>query len=559
MRAKTWLRGEARRGRRRARAAVLWGLAGTALAVLQAGCVAVLLAEPALPHLLPLLTFAAAALARAGVVVLADRAGFEAGSRARRRLRTDALARILAAGPALLRDDAAGQAAVGQGATGQGATGRWVTTVVDRVEALDGYFGRWLPAASLAVAGPALVVAALLPFDWRAALLLAGAGVLVPLGMALAGIGAATASRQQFEALARLQARFVDRMRGIGTLVLAGRSADEAAALLRAAREFRHRTMRVLRVAFVSSAIMDLLTVAAIVALALRLDPGHPAATLFALLLVPEFFAPFRAFSAAYQDSMAARGAADAFAALPSPARTLTAPALVRTVEASGVTVAFEDVRVSWDPARGPALDGLSFRVTPGETLVLAGPSGSGKSTVMEVLLGFVQPERGRVTINGADLSSLVPQALAGLTAWIGQRPVLFAASLRDNILFGRPDASEAELMEAAAAARVLPFAAGLPHGLDTVLGEGGFGLSGGQVQRIAVARAFLKDAPLLLMDEPTAHLDPATEADLLDSLKRLTLRRTVILATHSAAAQAFGGRRLDLLPNGRTAALGAA
>ena len=541
---KAWLRAEGRRGRRQASPAVLWGLGGTALAVLQAGCVAVVLADPALTRLVPLLVFAVAAVARAAMAVLADRAGFEAGSRARRRLRTDALARILAAGPALLRED---------------ATGQWVTTVVDRVEALDGYFGRWLPAASLAVAGPGLVVVVLLLVDWRAALLLAAAGLLVPVGMAVAGIGAAAASRRQFEALARLQARFVDRMRGIGTLVLTGRSVDEAAALLRAAREFRHRTMRVLRIAFLSSAIMDLLTVVAIIALALRLDPARPTSTLFALLLVPEFFAPFRIFSAAYQDSMAARGAAGALAALPPEPKTLAAPALVRTVEASGVTVAFEDVHVTWDPARGPALDGLSFRVTPGETLVLAGPSGAGKSTVMEVLLGFVQPERGRVTINGAELSSLVPQALAGLTAWIGQRPVLFAASLRENILFGRPDASEAELMEAAAAARVLPFAATLPHGLETVLGEGGFGLSGGQGQRIAVARAFLKDAPLLLMDEPTAHLDPATEADLLESLRRLTLRRTVILATHSSAAQAFGGRRLDLLPGGRVAARGAA
>ena len=539
----SWLRVEGRRGRRHARPAIAWGFAGTVLAVIQAACVAVVLTTSDAPRSPLLIVFALCALARAAASVVTERAVFEAGARARRRLRTDALARILAAGPAVLRGD---------------SSGYWVTTVIDRIEALDGYFGRWLSAASLAVASPVLVVAVLLYVDWPAALLLAGAGLLVPVGMAVAGIGAATASRRQFDALARLQARFLDRIRGIGTIVLAGRSADEAAALARTAREFRHRTMRVLRVAFLSSAVLDLLTVAAVVALALRLDPARPAPTLFALLLVPEFFAPFRTFSAAYQDNAQARAAAGALTALPQ-ARPPAAPALVRTVEATGVTVVFEDVRVTWDPARGPALDGLSFRVTPGETLVLAGPSGAGKSTVMEVLLGFVQPERGRVTINGVDVSALVPQALSGLTAWIGQRPVLFAASLRENIRFGRPDASEAELMDAAAAARVLPFAATLPQGLDTVLGEGGFGLSGGQAQRIAVARAYLKNAPLLLMDEPTAHLDPAAEADLLDSLKRLALRRTVILASHSAAAQAFGGRRLDLLPVGRAAALGAA
>ena len=547
-----WLRAEARRGRRRGRRAIAWGAAATVLAVVQAGCVAVILADPAIPRLLPLLLFAACALGRAATLLATDRAAAEAGGRARRRLRTDALARLLAAGPAALRQPAPGT--VGE----EAASGHWVTAVVDRIEALDGYFARWIPSATLAVLGPALVAAILLPFDWQAALLLAGLGVLVPVGMAIAGIGAAAASRRQFDALARLQARFLDRIRGIGTLVLAGRAADEASALARAAREFRRRTLQVLRVAFLSSAVMDLLTVTAIIVLALRLDPASPASTLFALLLVPEFFAPFRAFSAAYQDRMAARAAATALSGLPEP-RPIAAPALVRTVEASGVTVVFDDVRVTWDPARGPVLDKLSFRVTPGETLVLAGPSGAGKSTVLEVLLGFVQPDQGRVTINGADLHSLVPQALSGLTAWIGQRPVLFAASLRDNIRFGRPDATDEALMEAARAARVLPFAETLPAGLDTVLGEGGFGLSGGQAQRIAVARAFLKDAPLLLLDEPTAHLDPATEADLLDSLRRLTLRRTVILASHSATAQAWGGRRLDLQPAAGAAARGAA
>jgi len=179
---------------------------------------------------------------------------------------------------------------------------------------------------------------------------------------------------------------------------------------------------------------------------------------------------------------------------------------------------------------------------------VLAGPSGSGKSTIIEILLGFVRPESGRVTINGADITDLVPQALSRLTAWIGQRPVLFAGSIRDNIRFARPEATDEEVAAAARSARVDGFAASLPAGLDTLVGEGGYGLSGGQAQRVAIARAYLKNAPMLLLDEPTAHLDPATEAEVLDSLRRLALGRTVILASHSAAAHGFGGRRLDLL-----------
>ena len=170
---------------------------------------------------------------------------------------------------------------------------------------------------------------------------------------------------------------------------------------------------------------------------------------------------------------------------------------------------------------------------------------------MIEILLGFVRPSEGRVTLNGADIADLVPAALSRLTAWIGQKPVLFAGSLRENIRFARPEATDDEVEEAARFARVDGFAATLPNGLDTEIGEGGYGLSGGQAQRVAIARAMLKNAPILLLDEPTAHLDPATESEVLDSLRRLTLGRTTILVTHSAAAhewnQGIGGRRIDL------------
>ena len=166
---------------------------------------------------------------------------------------------------------------------------------------------------------------------------------------------------------------------------------------------------------------------------------------------------------------------------------------------------------------------------------------------MLELLLGFAAPQAGRITLNGADIGTVVPQALSRMTSWIGQRPVLFAGSVRDNIRFARPDASDAELEAAIASARLDRLVATLPEGLDTVLGESGYGLSGGQAQRVAIARAFLRNAPLLLLDEPTAHLDPATEQELLESLRRLALNRTVILASHSTAAHAFAGRRIEL------------
>jgi ATP-binding cassette subfamily C protein CydD len=456
---------------------------------------------------------------------------------------------LLAAGPAILRS---------------AHSAELTSLVVDRVEALEGLFGRWVPAAALALAGPGLVCLVALAVDPFAALVLLLAGLLVPVGQAVAGLGAASASRGQFLAMERLQARFLDRVRGIATIVLAGRTEDEARALARAADELRVRTMRVLRVAFLSSAALDCAMAAALVVIALHDrrvlagGAGSMRAALFSLLLVPEFFAPLRGFAAAYQDRLHATGAAEALIALPAlPAPT--PPAAIRTIEARGVALAFENVRLVWDESRPPALDGLSFFVAPGEMLVLAGPSGAGKSSVIELLLGFVRPTEGRILLNGHDIADIVPQALSKLTAWIGQKPTLFAGTIRENIAFARPEATAAEVDEAARLARITDFTEALPRGLETVIGEGGFGLSGGQAQRVAIGRAFLKNAPLLLLDEPTAHLDPATEADVLASLKRLALGRTVVMASHSAAAHAFGGRRLDLRQGRANEARGAA
>ncbi len=539
-----WLADNMRKGRRAVRPVVLLGVCATMAGCVQAWCIAQLLAH-ALDGTASVLWqwaagFVLAAAARAALGLRSEDLAFEAGAAARRRLRSVAFCRLFAAGPTALH---------------QMPPGTVTALAIDRIEGLDGLFARWLPAATLAVLSPALIGVAVLLVDPLAALILFGMGLLVPLGMALAGVGAAAASNRQFEALAQLQARFLDRVRGIATIVLAGRAEDEAQRLRAAADELRARTMRVLRLAFLSSAALDCAAAAALVLLAGRYalawhTGADPAVAVFALVMAVEFFAPLRTFSAAYQDRMQASGAAEAFTGLPDAEKAAALPT-PRTVSATGVTVAFENVSFAWNTERGPVLDGLSFRVPAGETVVVVGPSGAGKSTVIELLLGFVRPAAGRITLNGADIASVTPQSLARMTAWIGQRPMLFAGTIRDNIQFGRPDATEAELEKAAAAAGVTQFTAALPNGLDTRIGEGGYGLSGGQAQRVAIARAFIRNAPLLLLDEPTAHLDPATEADVFASLRRLALGRTVILASHSAAAHAFSGRRIDL-PGGQ-------
>jgi ATP-binding cassette subfamily C protein CydD len=551
--ARLWLRRQAWLGQKRALPVMACAVASVVLGIGQAWCAALVLAAAlggdAAPLRGGLAGFAACALARAATTYLGERAAFAAGAAGRRRLRSDSLLRLLGAPARALRDVHSAELAA---------------TVTDRVEAMDGFLSRWPAASVLAIAGPIAVLAAVAWADPAAALALLAAGIAVLLGMAVAGIGAGAAARGQFRAMARLQARFLDRVRGIATIVAHDAAEREALALGAAADELRRRTMRVLRVAFLSGTVLDVAAAAAIIFIALRYGAAFlsgapvPPAHLFVLLLVPEFFAPLRAFSLAYQDRLHATGAADALAALPDA----PVPAVardVRSIAAQGVGVVFDNVRLVWDVARGPALDGVSFRVPAGETLVITGPSGAGKSSVLEILLGFVRPDAGRVTINGMDIVDLVPESLSRLTAWVGQRPLLFAASIADNIRFARPEATADDIARAARAAGVEAFAATLPQGMETPVGEGGYGLSGGQAQRVAVARAFLKDAPLLLLDEPTAHLDPVTEADLLDSLRRLAAGRTVILASHAAAAHLFSGNRLDLADGRVTPARGAA
>ncbi|MCQ4162932.1 thiol reductant ABC exporter subunit CydD [Roseomonas sp. GC11] len=539
--ARALLSAAAREGRARLARPVLLGLASIACGLAQAWFMALLLAA-LLGHgragWAELAAAGALALLSISLGVAQERAQSAAGAAARATLRRRAFSRLLALGPADERP-----------------VGERAALVVDRIEALDGYFARWLPAALLAALGPLLIACAVAAEDTLSGLILFVAGALVPVGMAVTGIGAALASRRQFDALQALSGRFLDRMRGLPQIVLFRRQEAEAAALAAAAEDLRRRTMKVLRVAFLSGLVLEVLFAAVLGCLAWRhgnmLSAGHPdpQAALFCLLMVPGFFAPLRAFSAAYHERMAAQGAAAALAPLLAP--PLPPGAAEEGLDLAeippSVVVTFEGVGLTYDATRGPALVDLSFRALPGEALVLAGPSGSGKSSVLRLLMGFRRPDSGRIALNGRDALTLRPAELRRLSAYVGQKAHLFRGTIRENIILARPEASPAEVEAAARAARVTDFAESLPQGLETVVGEGGFGLSGGQAQRVAIARAFLRNAPLVLLDEPTAHLDPNTEAELLESLRRLCAGRTAIIATHSPALRTRFGRVIEL------------
>lgn len=533
--ARALLSAAAREGRAALLVPILLGLAAATAGIAQAWLVAGLLTAllgygPAAGG--ALVGAAALALLQVALVVAQETASARAGEAARSTLRRRLFSRLLAETPS-------------SRPAGEGAA-----LAVDRVEAMDGYFARWIPAAALAVVAPLMVAFAAGAADALSGMILIAAGLLVPVGMALSGIGAAVASRRQFDALQRLSGRFLDRMRGLPTLVLFRRQEDEARALDAAAQELRVRTMRVLRLAFLSTGVLELIAAAVLGCLAWRhgilAAEGHPApeAALFCLLLVPAFFAPLRAFSTAYHERVSAQGAAAAL----SPILDAPVPTglLLEEVPPS-VTLVVEHLSHQPDPARPLAVEDVSFRVTPGEALVLSGPSGSGKSTILKLLAGFSRPDAGRIALNGRDALALAPAELRRLVAYLPQRPVLLRASIRENIRLARPDAEDAAVEAAARAAQVSAFTAELPDGLDTVVGEGGHGLSGGQRLRVALARAFLRDAPLVLLDEPTAHLDPATEAQVIESLRRLCTGRTAVIASHSAALRARFPKVLEM------------
>lgn len=438
-------------------------------------------------------------------------------------------------------------------------TGALMTAAVDQVETLDGYIARFMPART-AVAGIMVVLIATgLASPIGAAIL--GATLLPFIFlMILAGGAAADQAAAQFQAMMRLGALFADRIRALPLILAFQAEQRETAHLAGAADELRRRTMAVLRVAFISSAGLEFFAALAVAVIAIYagfnllgvmprlITPfgfGHLdlAGAFFILALAPEFYAPMRRLAAAYHDRQAAETAADGLMALedrlpkvdPKPARRLTA--------APGI--AFENVTLRYPGEDRAALSGFSLAVAPGEVVALLGPSGGGKTSVLNLLLGSVAPSAGRITVDGRSLEEA--GGLAGAVGWMGQAPLVTAGTIGENIALVRREACAEEIQAAAEAAGLLPMLAGRPLGMETVLDERGGGLSGGERQRLGLARLFLKPSPLLLLDEPTAHLDAEAEEALAAAIARAAHGRTTLIATHSARLAAIADRTIRL------------
>ncbi|MFF9339241.1 thiol reductant ABC exporter subunit CydD [Streptomyces sp. NPDC014773] len=518
-------------------AVVVLGLAGAVLVIAQAMLIAEIVVGafqkglPVSDLATPLLLLAGVAVARGLVSWLTELAAHRASAAVKSELRGRLLDRATALGPGWL---------------GGQRTGSLIALATRGVDALDDYFARYLPQLGLAVVVPLAVLARIVTEDWVSAAIIVVTLPLIPLFMILIGWYTQARMDRQWKLLSRLSGHFLDVVAGLPTLKVFGRAKAQAASIRAITADYRRATMRTLRIAFLSSFALELLSTlsVALVAVTIGMRLVHGTLDLYTglviLVLAPEAYLPLRQVGAQFHAAAEGLAAAEEiFEVLETPVRgggTRAVPADVR-LELDRVTVRH--------PGRAaPSLDSASLTVEPGETVALVGPSGVGKSTLLDVVLGFTEPEAGgAVRVGGADLAELDLAAWRERIAWVPQRPYLFAGTIAENVRLARPTAGDEEVRAALREAGADSFVDRLPEGAATVLGEDGAGLSAGQRQRLALARAFLADRPLLLLDEPTAALDGETEAGIVEAVRRLARGRTVLLVVHRPALLAVADR----------------
>jgi ATP-binding cassette subfamily C protein CydD len=460
---------------------------------------------------------------RAALAWASEQAAFQSAVRVKLHLRNLLYERIQALGPVRL---------------GRERTGDLANSVTDGIEALEAYYARFLPAIALTALVPLSILAFVLPTDWISGLVMLVTAPLIPLFMILIGKGAERLNQKQWRKLARLSAHFLDLIQGLTTLKLFNASRREAEVVARVSDEYRRSTMAVLRVAFLSSLALEFFATVSIavmaVAIGFRLLWGEMSFLygLFVLLLAPELYSPLRNMGTHYHARMEAIGAAGRILEiLDAPTFEAIAPGSP-VPDLSRASIRFEGVVFTY-PGDRRALSGLSLSIRPGERIALVGPSGAGKSTVVNLLLGFILPDAGKIRVGATPLHAIDVDDWRRHLAWVPQDPRLFHGTLLENIRLGTPDATMKQVREAAGLARADEFIDRLPHGYETFVGEKGQGLSGGQIRRVALARAFLRDAPLVILDEPTASLDAESERQVAAGIEALTLNRTILLIAH--------------------------
>jgi thiol reductant ABC exporter CydD subunit len=424
-------------------------------------------------------------------------------------------------------------------AVDRSGAGEIAAVALDGIEGMEGYFARYLPQVALASVVPCLVIAWLAVVDLQAALIMVLTLPLVPVFMWLIGRYTEERTRERWQTLRRLSTHFLDVVRGLPTLRAFGRAENEAVVVGDVGERYRAATMETLRVSFLSGSVLELAATLGVALVAVttgvRLVGGSLGlqAGLTVIILAPELYLPFRRLGAEYHASADGLAVAERmFALLDAPAAAagggrLLAPSPVLA------PIRFEQVSFSYPARSGVVLDGLDLELSPGETVALVGESGAGKSTVASLLLGMLEPTGGRIRAGGVDLRSCQIDEWRRQIAWVPQHPTLLRGTVADNILLGDPSAPEPMVRDAAARAGADEFIRALPKGYATVVGDGARSLSPGECRRLGLARAFLRDAPLVILDEPTADLDGDSVAVVAGAVRRLRAGRTVLLIAH--------------------------
>lgn len=529
-----WLRKQSGHGRRWIGLSIGLGMGQGILMVMQAWLLATLLhgfiiegttPEQSIPLFITLLLVT---LTKAALAYGREVASFRAGRAVRQAIRELVLTRLARLGPAYIQRRPAGS---------------WASLLLEQIEEMQEFFSRYLPQMAIAVFIPLVILVAVFPVNWAAGIILFGTAPLIPLFMILVGVGAADANRRNFQSLARLSGHFLDRLKGLRTLQLFMRTQAEGEAIRDASEDFRERTMEVLRLAFLSTAVLEFFAAIAVALVAVyfgfsyidHLNFGNYGAKvtlftgLFVLFLAPEFYAPLRELGAHYHAKAQAIGAAEQLlefleAEVSEPASgsaPFQADGPIR-VEARALEVLSAEGKVLVGP--------IDFTLEAGTRTALVGISGAGKSSLVNALLGFV-PYRGSLRVNGQELAELDMSQWRLQLGWLSQNPQLFHASLRDNLLLARPTASDAELEAALVRAQAWEFAR--EKGFDYPVGDQAGGLSVGQAQRLALARTLLKSTQLMVLDEPTASLDRHSERAIMSTLEDAAKGQTLLMITH--------------------------
>ncbi|AFM41317.1 cysteine export CydDC family ABC transporter permease subunit/ATP-binding protein CydD [Desulfosporosinus acidiphilus SJ4] len=452
----------------------------------------------------------------------------EAALRVKSNLRQRLIDRLFTLGPLYIRKEKSGEL---------------ISTLVSGTDSLVDYFAKYIPQLLLAVMIPIIILSFVFPQDWKSGSILLLTGPLIPIFMILIGKLAEKKSLQQWQSLSWMNGHFLDILRGITTLKVFGRSKDQIRVIARVSNSFRESTLSVLRIAFLSALMLEFFatmsTALVAVAIGLRLVYGTLSFStgLFLLLLAPEFYTPLRTLGLNFHAGLSGVNAAvRIYEILDAPLPTMAKSGIDHcTIDILAETyqITFEHVSLTYDQDETPALQNINISLSSGESIALVGPSGAGKTSLVQLLMGFVEPTSGQIYVNGKLLETISMDNWREQIGYISQNPYLFAGSILENILLGRPQAEMREVINAAESANAHGFIMSFPQGYDTILGEGGYRLSGGQAQRIAMARIFLKDAPLLIFDEPTSSLDLESEDAIQNALNNLTQGKTSIIIAH--------------------------